>query len=74
MDKPLEIGDVVHLNSGSPRLTVRTLLDGGDVAVSWISDDNEEHYMQAPPACFRRPETPREYSGDANPVTESGFR
>jgi uncharacterized protein YodC (DUF2158 family) len=53
-------GDVVYLNSGSPKLTV--IDEAGrysptpSIEVSWVNDAGEAEYLTAPVVCFRREE------------------
>lgn len=41
-DGRLRVGDIVRLNSGSPRLTVEALKDYGRVEVSWFNNGDIE--------------------------------
>jgi uncharacterized protein YodC (DUF2158 family) len=40
--KDLEIGDVVQLRSGGPKMTVHSLISDGDVVCQWF-EGNEVH-------------------------------
>lgn len=39
----LKVGDVVHLNSGSARMTV-TNITGGSVSVAWVHFESQQMY------------------------------
>jgi len=44
--KGFEIGDVVQLRSGGPRMTVHSLVSDGDVVCQWFEGNevHEEHF------------------------------
>ena len=45
------VGDLVHLNSGSPDSKV-VGLEGGKVDVEWYSEDGEAQKLVLPSVCF----------------------
>jgi uncharacterized protein YodC (DUF2158 family) len=49
----LQIGHIVHLNSGSPDLKV-VGFKGGEVEVEWLNDQGNLDQMTAPAVCFTR--------------------
>jgi uncharacterized protein YodC (DUF2158 family) len=54
----LKLGDIVHLNSGSPPLTVKALAwanaKTGDIEVTWVDREGRSQSLEAPVACFTR--------------------
>ena len=53
-----EIGDVIQLRSGGPRMTVRGLLSDGDVVCRWF-DGNAVHEESFPSAALNKVELPK---------------
>jgi len=54
-ETPLQTGDIVHLNSGSPDLKVIGIVNGGrDIAVEWQDSMGNRARSQFPRACVRR--------------------
>jgi uncharacterized protein YodC (DUF2158 family) len=54
--KEIQVGDVVHLNSGSPDMTVIALdCLAENVAVEWLSEDGIERHVY-PSVCLQRTE------------------
>ncbi len=55
-DEPkFKIGDIVYLNSGSPKLTVSNMWKTGIlscITVSWVDDENHRQEWSLPEACF----------------------
>jgi len=47
----LEVGNIVHLNSGSPDLKI-LLLSDGCAEVEWKDENGTECQMLAPAVCF----------------------
>ena len=48
----LEIGDVVELSSGGPKMTVHSLVSDGDVVCQWF-EGNEVHEENFPKEVLR---------------------
>ena len=49
----MNIGDVVHLVSGSPRMTVTGYTPGGMITASWVAyNTGVPHNITAYPNCF----------------------
>ena len=53
-EPPLRIGDIVRLNSGSPRWLIVDLDGQGNVTVSWRADDGEIQEHTLPELCVHR--------------------
>jgi hypothetical protein len=47
----LQIGYIVHLNSGSPDLKV-VAIEGDEIAVEWRNETNSLERMSLPRVCF----------------------
>lgn len=65
-----KIGDIVHLNSGSPRMTVTNIHSNGDLEVAWIAFETKEmKTFRASRFAFKidepnRPRSHREFDED----------
>lgn len=53
-EPPLRIGDVVRLNSGSPRWLLVDMDGGGNVTVSWRDEKGVVHEHTLPELCVHR--------------------
>ena len=51
---PLQLGDIVSLNSGGPRMMIVDLDGDGGSAVSWWGADGATQEMSIPLACLHR--------------------
>ena len=51
---PLQLGDIVSLNSGGPRMMIVDLDGDGDSVVSWWGADGTTQEMSIPLACLHR--------------------
>src|SRR5512146_988516 len=50
--REFQVGDVVQLKSGGPRLTVVELFDDGHVGLMWFLDGGKEGWGRAPTAAL----------------------
>lgn len=54
-EKPFEHGDVVYLNSGSPKLTITDVRDSGTkITVAWIDQTQSVQSSTFPSDCLTR--------------------
>ena len=42
MAQELNVGDVVELNSGGPKMTVVSIQQGGDARCTWLTPDGKQ--------------------------------
>jgi uncharacterized protein YodC (DUF2158 family) len=52
--KPLQVGDTVRLNSGSPKLVVTDFIYDGRVVVEWIGAEGKMQSAILPRPCVHR--------------------
>lgn len=53
MAEDLKVGEIVHLNSGSPDMTVTEVTEYV-VRVMWVDSIGESKTLLCPPDCFER--------------------
>ena len=53
MAQELNVGDVVELNSGGPKMTVVSIQQGGDARCTWLTPDGKQESGVFPQAALR---------------------